>query len=79
VKTEGCSACHTPHGSSNPRLLTRSQMGLLCTECHTTTAGMAAPGIPTGPAHNQAQKYQACTLCHTAVHGSNTDRTLFKP
>jgi len=77
VKTEGCSSCHTPHGSTNPRLLTRSQMNLLCTECHTTTAGMAAPGVPSF--HNQAQKYQACTLCHTAVHGSNTDRTLFKP
>jgi predicted CXXCH cytochrome family protein len=68
---------HAPHGSSNPRLLTRSQVGLLCTECHTATVGGSAPGVPSF--HNQAQKYQACTLCHAAVHGSNTDRWLFKP
>jgi DmsE family decaheme c-type cytochrome len=77
IKAEGCSACRTPHGSSNPRLLTRSQVGLLCTECHTATVGVSAPGVPSF--HNQAQKYQACTLCHAAVHGSNTDRWLFKP
>ncbi len=69
VKTEGCSICHTPHGSSNPRLLRRAQMNLLCLECHTD--------IPSF--HNQAQRYQACTLCHSAVHGSDTDRYLLKP
>jgi DmsE family decaheme c-type cytochrome len=77
VKTEGCVACHTPHGSSNPRLLKRSQVNLLCLECHTLTVDSAAPAIPSF--HNQAQKYQACTLCHVAVHGSNSDRFLFKP
>ncbi|HVS74915.1 MAG TPA: DmsE family decaheme c-type cytochrome [Candidatus Acidoferrales bacterium] len=77
VKTEGCVICHTPHGSSNPRLLKRSQVNLLCLECHTFTVDSAAPAIPTF--HNQAQKYQACTMCHIAVHGSNSDRFLFKP
>lgn len=77
VKTEGCVACHTPHGSSNPRLLKRSQVNLLCLECHTFTVDSTAPGIPSF--HNQAQKYQACTLCHVAIHGSNSDRFLFKP
>lgn len=77
VKTEGCVVCHTPHGSSNPRLLKRSQVNLLCLECHTFTVDSAAPAIPSF--HNQAQKYQACTLCHVAVHGSNSDRFLFKP
>jgi DmsE family decaheme c-type cytochrome len=77
VKTEGCVACHTPHGSANPRLLKRSQINLLCLECHTLTVDSAAPAIPSF--HNQAQKYQACTLCHIAVHGSNSDRFLFKP
>lgn len=76
VKTEGCVVCHTPHGSSNPRLLRRSQINLLCLECHTLTIDSAAPGIPSF--HNQAQKYQACTLCHVAIHGSNSDRVFFK-
>jgi DmsE family decaheme c-type cytochrome len=77
VKTEGCVACHSPHGSSNPRLLRRSNINLLCLECHTFTVDSAAPAIPSF--HNQAQKYQACTLCHTAIHGSNSDHFFFKP
>jgi DmsE family decaheme c-type cytochrome len=77
VKTEGCVVCHFPHGSSNPRLLRRSNINLLCLECHTLTVDSAAPAIPTF--HNQAQKYQACTLCHVAIHGSNSDHFFFKP
>ena len=77
VKTEGCVACHTPHGSSNPRLLRRSNVNLLCLECHTLTVDSAAPAIPSF--HNQAQKYQACTMCHVAIHGSNSDHFFFKP
>lgn len=70
VKTEGCSACHTPHGSSNPKLLTRNQTNSLCTECHGTAT---LPSL-----HNQSAKYAQCTLCHVAIHGSNTSNVLFK-
>ena len=78
VKTEGCVACHTPHGSTNPRLLKRSQVNLLCLECHTPSAG-PVEGAPAAPAfHNQAQKYQACTMCHVQIQGSNFDRFFFK-
>lgn len=76
VKIEGCVACHTPHGSSYPRLLKRSQVNLLCLECHAFTVDPGAPATPTF--HNQAQKYQACTMCHTQIHGSNFDRFFFK-
>lgn len=77
IKTEGCVACHMPHGSSNPRLLRRANVNLLCLECHTFSVDSSAPAIPTF--HNQAQKYQACTMCHVAIHGSNTDHFFFKP
>jgi DmsE family decaheme c-type cytochrome len=71
VKTEGCSSCHTPHGSTNPRLLTRSTVNQVCMECH---------GVASLPAlHNQSTKYQACTMCHTYVHGSHTSNVFFKP
>jgi len=76
VKTEGCVACHVPHGSSNPRLLKRNQINLLCLECHTLTVDSPVPGIPTF--HNQAQKYQACTICHVTVHGSNHSAVFFR-
>jgi DmsE family decaheme c-type cytochrome len=76
VKTEGCVACHTPHGSSNPRLLKRSNINLLCLECHTLTVDSGIPGIPSF--HNQAAKYQACTMCHTQIHGSNASFVFFK-
>lgn len=73
VKTEGCSSCHTPHGSTNPRLLRVNQVNLMCLQCHT-----APVQGPAGPAHNQSQKYQACTLCHGAIHGSNFSAVFFK-
>jgi len=77
VKVEGCVACHTPHGSSNPRLLKRAQVNLLCLECHAFAAGSGPAAPPSF--HNQAQKYQACTLCHVAIHGSNTHSAFFTP
>ncbi len=76
VKTEGCVSCHTPHGSTNPRLLKRAQVNLLCLECHTLTTDIGAPALPSF--HNQSQKYSACTMCHTQIHGSNFDATFFK-
>jgi DmsE family decaheme c-type cytochrome len=75
VKVEGCQSCHTPHGSPNVHLLKVSNVNLLCLSCHTTSFANA-PGAPSF--HNQAAQYQACTLCHTQVHGSNVDHTLFK-
>jgi DmsE family decaheme c-type cytochrome len=75
---EGCSACHTPHGSTNPRMLQQNQVNLLCLGCHSLPAD--ADGPPGTPSfHNQAQKYQACTLCHVAIHGSNTSSVFFSP
>jgi DmsE family decaheme c-type cytochrome len=76
VKTEGCMSCHQPHGSVNARLLRRAQVNVLCLECHTLTVDSGVPGIPSF--HNQAQKYQACTLCHTQIHGSNFSEVFFK-
>ena len=77
VKIEGCVACHIPHGSSNPRLLKRSQVNILCLECHSLTLDLGAPAAPSF--HNQTVKYQACTMCHTSIHGSNTSSVFFKP
>jgi DmsE family decaheme c-type cytochrome len=79
VKTEGCSSCHVPHGSTNPRLLKVSQVNQLCLQCHTLAMSSVPSQPPIGPAHNQAQKYQACTMCHAFIHGSNFSEVYFKP
>ena len=78
VKTEGCSACHTPHGSTNARLLKTSQVNILCLQCHTLTHNTASTA-PVGPSKDQNGRWQACTMCHSAVHGSNTGSYLNKP
>jgi DmsE family decaheme c-type cytochrome len=76
VKTEGCEACHSPHGSPNQRLLKTSNLNLLCLSCHTASTFSSATGTP--DFHNQAAQYQACTICHAQIHGSNFDRHLLK-
>ena len=85
MKTQGCTSCHLPHGSVNSRLLTVSSVNILCLQCHTPTAtpntrakDSIAPGTPPGPVHDQSAKFQACTICHVFLHGSNADETFMK-
>lgn len=74
VKTEGCSACHTPHGSSNPRLLTRARVNTLCIGCHSSLSG----GMNSGNNHSQNVARQSCIACHSQIHGSNSNNRFFK-
>lgn len=83
VKVEGCSSCHTPHGASNPKLLKRNQMFQLCIECHTNAHAISSgetEGAPNTPSfHNiTLARYQNCTVCHVAIHGSNTHPFFFR-
>jgi DmsE family decaheme c-type cytochrome len=75
VKIDGCQSCHVPHGGPNPHMLKVSNVNLLCLQCHTTSFS-SAPGAPSF--HNQSTFFQACTLCHVEIHGSNFDATFFK-
>lgn len=73
-----CTTCHQPHGSSNPNQLKRSRVFQLCLECHSpltsTTAGAQPPSF-----HNLTDpRYQNCTTCHVAIHGSNRSPELLK-
>ncbi len=63
---DGCMECHKPHGSHNPRMLTVMSRGL-CNQCHVDKAGTHYPG-------------QTCWAsgCHSALHGSNHDRTFLR-
>lgn len=77
AKLEGCTICHAPHGSTNQRMLKQNQVNLLCISCHSLNASVGPAATPSF--HDQATKYQACTLCHVAVHGSNTSPVFFTP
>ncbi len=78
LKTEGCSACHIPHGTSNPKMLKRPQVRQLCLECHSGITDQLADG-PTGGPHSQTSiRSQNCTVCHASIHGSNASNVFFR-
>lgn len=77
LKTEGCSACHTPHGSNNPKMLRRASIRQLCMECHTTLSN-AEPGAPQAPHDQRTARYNNCTVCHAKIHGSNAHKFFFR-
>jgi DmsE family decaheme c-type cytochrome len=81
IKAEGCMACHSPHGSPNPRLLNVSNLNTLCLQCHSATNLKAFPNAASetgGPVHNQAAQYTQCTNCHSQIHGSNATYNFFR-
>jgi DmsE family decaheme c-type cytochrome len=75
-----CASCHEMHGSSNPKQLKRATVAQLCIECHSPIAGTAITLASQPPSfHNLSNpRYQSCTTCHTAVHGSNRSPLLLK-
>jgi DmsE family decaheme c-type cytochrome len=84
IRTDGCTACHEPHGSANPRMLTRNQERVVCLECH---ANVGAPQPANGsvlgntpPSFHDLRnpRYQTCADCHVKIHGSNVSRDLLK-
>jgi DmsE family decaheme c-type cytochrome len=74
VKTEGCAACHIPHGGGNPHMLKYSSTALLCLSCHTAAAFGHAPVMDPQIATGQ----NACPLCHVQIHGSNFNNDLLR-
>jgi predicted CXXCH cytochrome family protein len=73
VKAEGCTACHTPHGSQNPRLLNTASISTLCTQCHSPVAAGTVHGAGAGSASSVP-----CINCHTMVHGSNASQAFIR-
>ncbi len=73
-----CLTCHEPHGSNNPKMLTRARVDQVCLECHTLfPAGNLGPQPPAF--HDlRSPRYTNCTVCHVAIHGSNSSPTLLK-
>jgi DmsE family decaheme c-type cytochrome len=83
VRLEGCTACHEPHGSANPRMLVRHEVRLVCLECHSNlpnpgVGNAKLGGVPPAFHNILLPQFQNCTACHIKVHGSYVDRTLLR-
>jgi DmsE family decaheme c-type cytochrome len=85
VRLEGCTACHEPHGSANPRMLIRHEVRLVCLECHANLPIPASVGknpnigvVPPALHDLRSPRFQNCTICHVKVHGSYVDRNFFR-
>lgn len=70
---DGCTACHSVHGSVNDKMLIARDSNL-CLRCHTQ---MRYPVVGDSN-HNTRLPEGTCFSagCHTAVHGSNFDEHL---
>jgi DmsE family decaheme c-type cytochrome len=69
VKVEGCTACHSPHGTVEPHLLLRREGRFLCLQCHVNPSATNVP-------HSRLsfQTRGDCVRCHVQIHGSNADQ-----
>jgi DmsE family decaheme c-type cytochrome len=73
VKGEGCTGCHTPHGSQNPRMLNVANINQLCNQCHSPVAASTIHGAGVGSADRPP-----CINCHTMIHGSNINPAFIR-
>ncbi len=78
LATGECVTCHDPHGSSNARYLRRSSVMQVCIECHSPLTGNTLGSQPPSFHNLTSARYQNCTTCHVAIHGSNRDPQLLK-
>jgi len=69
---DGCTACHTPHGSVNRSLLTTAG-NAVCLTCHLQSN---FPGIGKIPHNVSLGGGATCVNCHSEVHGSNVDERM---
>ncbi len=71
---EGCTVCHTPHGSINDKMVLASDNNL-CIKCHYEqaypTLGDTAHGAAFGGASFLSYGKKSCLKCHFNMHGDN--------
>ena len=73
VRAEGCTTCHTPHGSQNPRLLNMPSVATLCNQCHSPLSAGGVHGLDAG-----STTVTPCVVCHTMIHGSNASQAFVR-
>lgn len=74
---EGCTVCHTPHGSVNAKLL-RERDSNACLKCHIQQRNGAGQVLIGGQDHTAWLFRGTCWTsgCHEAVHGSHVSTSL---
>lgn len=74
---DGCTVCHSPHGSPSEKLLKTSNQ-MLCLQCHFQT--QTAPDMILIGGRNHASFVSRGTCwtagCHESVHGSHVNSSL---
>ena len=77
VKTEGCTACHFPHGGQYPHMLNRARVNTICLLCHFPPQ-ISSAGQSLVQAHDPTASVQLCNDCHADIHGSNVSTVFLK-
>lgn len=74
---EGCTVCHSPHGSINPKMLLERNSNL-CLKCHFQEVRGGSTIFIGGIDHTEKLSQGACWSagCHEAVHGSRVSPAL---
>jgi DmsE family decaheme c-type cytochrome len=74
---EGCTLCHSPHGSVNDKMLKARNVSL-CYQCHFQPQNSNNSIMHGGVDHSQNVIRGACWSagCHEAIHGSNVNSNL---
>ena len=74
---EGCTTCHSVHGSINDKLLLQNDNNL-CLQCHAQGQIAAGDWIGTSSHRTRFARSSSCWTagCHTAPHGSNVNSHL---
>ncbi len=74
---EGCTSCHSPHGSVNQKMLVARDSNL-CLRCHFNTTTATNGFLAGGAEHRTRLQNGTCwgAGCHEAVHGSYSNKML---
>lgn len=74
---EGCTVCHSPHGSVNTKMLKERDINL-CLKCHVETAPTSGTIQIGGGDHGSRVMRGTCWTsgCHENPHGSNASKTF---
>ena len=74
---EGCTACHSPHGSINAKMLVVRDANL-CLRCHLQTTSTNGVIMAGGEDHRARIQAGTCWVagCHEAMHGSQSSKPL---